>query len=84
MVCFNIDLPSWRQVLELLLREDVSHCKPSRLRTFLGFDLRLVRLILVSVFCSSPGPSGQFQIGAFVPISMFVSILLLGFPCHLL
>ena len=49
-MCFNIDLPSWRLVLELFLREDVSHCKALLLRTFLGFDLRLVRLVLVSVF----------------------------------
>ena len=48
----NIDLPSWRLVLELFLREDVSHCKALLLRTFLGFDLCLVRLILVSVFRS--------------------------------
>ena len=27
-----------------------------------GFDLRLVRLVLDSVFRSSPGPSGQFRI----------------------
>ena len=52
MMCFNIDLPSWRPVLELFLREDVSHCKALLLRTFLGFDLRLVRLVLVSVFRS--------------------------------
>ena len=52
LMCFNIDLPSWRPVLELFLREDVSHCKALLLRTFLGFDLRLVRLVLVSVFRS--------------------------------
>ena len=46
--------------LELFCREDVSHCKALLLRTFLGFDLHLVRL--VSVFRCSPGPSGQFQI----------------------
>ena len=49
-MCFNIDLPSWRLVLELFLREDVPHCKALLLRTFLGFDLHLVRLVLVSVF----------------------------------
>ena len=46
MMCFNIDLSSWRLDLELFLREDVSHCKALLLRTFLGFDLRLVRLVL--------------------------------------
>ena len=83
-MCLNTDLPSWRLVLELFLREDVSHCKAFLLRAFLGFHLRLVRLVLDSVFRSTPGPSGQFQIGAFVTISMFVSILIVGFPCHLL
>ena len=34
------------------LREDVCHCKALLLRTFLGFDLRLVRLVVVSVFRS--------------------------------
>ena len=53
------DVLQHRFVLELFLREDVSHCGALLLRTFLGFDLRLVRL--VSVFRSSPGPSGQFQ-----------------------
>ena len=53
-MCFSIDL--------LFLREDVSHCKALLLRTFLGFDLRLVRLVLDSVVRSSPGASGQFQI----------------------
>ena len=52
MMCLNIDLSSWRLVLELFLREDVSHCKALLLRTFLGLDLRLVRLVLVSVFRS--------------------------------
>ena len=52
MMCFNMDLPSWRLVLELFLREHVSHCNALLLRTFLGFDLRLVRLVLVSVFRS--------------------------------
>ena len=61
-MCFNIDLSSWRLVLEFFLREDVSHCKALLLRTFLGFDLRLVRLILVSVFCSSPGPLVNFRL----------------------
>ena len=46
--------------LELFRREDVSRCKDLLLRTFLGFDLHLVRL--VSVCRYSPGPSGQFQI----------------------
>ena len=52
MMCFNTDLLSWRPVLELFLREDVSHCEASLLRTFLGFDLRPVRLVLVLVFRS--------------------------------
>ena len=52
MMCFNIDMSSWRLVLELFLREDVSHCRALLLRIFLGFDLRLVRLVLVSVFRS--------------------------------
>ena len=52
MVCFNVDLPSWRLVLGLFLREDVSRCEALLLLTFLGFDLRLVRLVLVSVFRS--------------------------------
>ena len=51
MVCFNMDLPSWRLVLELSLREDVSHCR-ALFRTFLGLDLRIVRLVLISVFRS--------------------------------
>ena len=59
-MCFNKDLSSWRLVLELCLREDVSHCKALLLRFLLGFNLRLGRLILVSVSCA--------------PISMFVSI----------
>ena len=62
MVCFNKDLSSWRLVLELFLREDVSHCKALLLRISLGFDLRLVSLILVSVFCSSPGPPANFRL----------------------
>ena len=41
-MCFNIDLSSWRLVLDLFLRENFSNCKT--LRTFLGLDLRLVRL----------------------------------------
>ena len=49
-MCFNIDLSSWRLVLELLLREDVSHCEGLLLRTSLGFDLRLVRLVLTLCF----------------------------------
>ena len=61
-MCFNMDLSSWRLFLELFLREDVSHCKALRRRILLDFDLHLARLILVSVFCSSPGPSGQVQI----------------------
>ena len=71
MMCFNIDLPSWRLVLELFLLDDVSHCKALLLRTFLGFDLRLVRLILdcVSIF------SWSFRsISDCAPISMFVSM----------
>ena len=40
LMCLNIDLSSWRLVLELFLREDVSHCGALLLRTFLGFDLR--------------------------------------------
>ena len=55
-MCFHMDLPSWKLVLELFLREDVSHCRALLLRTFLGFDPRLVRLVLDSVFRSSPGP----------------------------
>ena len=51
-MCFNKDLSSWRLVLEIFLREDVSHCEALLLRTFLGLDLRLVRLVLVSVFRS--------------------------------
>ena len=62
MMCFNTDLSSWRLVLELFLREDVSHCRASLLRTFLGFDLRLVRLVLDSVFRSSPGPPVNFRL----------------------
>ena len=62
MMCFNTDLSSWRLVLELFLREDVSHCKALRLRILLDFDLRLVRLILVSVFCSFPGPPVNFRL----------------------
>ena len=46
------DLALPHDVLELFLREDVSHCKALLLRIFLGFDLRLVRLVLVSVFRS--------------------------------
>ena len=56
------DVLQHRLVFELFLREDVYQCKALLLRTFLGFDLRLVRLILDSVFRSSPGPSGQFHI----------------------
>ena len=52
MMRFNIDLSSWRLVLELLLHEDVAYCKALLLRTFLGLDLCLVRLVLVSVFRS--------------------------------
>ena len=52
MMCFNVDLSSWRLVLELFLREDDFHCRALLLRTFLGFRLRLVRLFLVSVFRS--------------------------------
>ena len=80
---FNIDLSSWRLVLELVLREDVSHCEALLLRTFLGLDLRPVRLVLVSVFRSSPGPSGQFQIAhqsqcsfRFTPLRLCVSVVL--------
>ena len=62
MMCLDIDLSSWRLVREPFLREGASHCKALLLRTLLGFDLRLVRLVFVSVFRSSPGPSGQFQI----------------------
>ena len=47
--------------MSFFLREDVSHCKALLLRTFLGFDLRLVRLVLVSVFSLSPGPSGSIK-----------------------
>ena len=49
------DVLQHRLVFKPFLREDVSHCKASLLRTFLGFDLRLVRLVLDSVFRSSPG-----------------------------
>ena len=45
--------------LELFRREDVSLCKDLLLRTFLGFDLHLVRLVSV---CRCSPPSGQFQI----------------------
>ena len=62
MMCFNIDVSSWRLVLELFLREDVSRCEAFPLRILLDFDLRLVRLILVSVFCSSPGPPVNFRL----------------------
>ena len=62
MMCFNKHLSSWRLVLELFLREDVSRCKALLLRILLGFDLRLVRLILDSVFCSSPGPLVNFRL----------------------
>ena len=71
-MCFNIDLPSWRLVLELFLLEDVSHCEALLLRTFLGFDLRLVSLVLDSVFRSPPGPFRSISDCA--ALSMFVSI----------
>ena len=61
MTCFNKDLSSWRLVLELFLREDVSHWKALLLRILLGFDHRLVRLILDSLFCSSPGRPVNFR-----------------------
>ena len=62
MMCFNMDLSSWRLVLELFLREDVPHCGASLLRTSLGFDLRLDRLVLDSVFHSSTGPPVNFRL----------------------
>ena len=62
MMCFNIDLSSWRLILELFLREDVSRGKALLLRILLGFDLRLLRLLLVSVFCSSPGPLANVRL----------------------
>ena len=65
-VVHNLALPhdvlQHRLAFELFLREDVSHCKALLLRTFLGVDRRLLRLVLDSVFHSSPGPSRQFQI----------------------
>ena len=65
------DLPSWRLVFDLFLREDVSRCKALLLRTLLRFDLRLVRLVLVSVFrCLLVLRS----ISHCAPFSMFVSI----------
>ena len=48
--------------LELFLREDVSRCKALLLRSLPGFDLRLIRLILDTVFCSSPGPLVNFRL----------------------
>ena len=82
MMCFNIDLPSWRPVLELFLREDVSSLQSitsPNLSWFRSSPCSSGSRLGVSL---SPGPSGQFQIGPFAPFSMFVSILLLGFPCH--
>ena len=62
MMCFNIDLSSWRLVLELFLREDVSRCEafiayPNHSR----FRSSLVRFFLDSVFRSSPGPLDRFR-----------------------
>ena len=68
----HTDLPSWRLVLELLLREDVSHSKALHLRTLLFFDVLFVRLVFFSVFHSLLVLPVNF-------ISMFVSILRLGF-----
>ena len=64
MMCFNIDLSSWRFVLEFFLREGVSRCKAILPRTCLGFDLRLVRLVLDSVFHSSLGTPVNFRLRA--------------------
>ena len=61
MMCSDIELSSWRLVRELFLSEDVSHCESLLLRILLGFALRLVRLIVDSVFCSSPGPPVNFR-----------------------
>ena len=49
-------------VLMLFLHEDDPHCTALLLRTFLGFDLRLVRLVLFSVFRSSSGPPVSFRL----------------------
>ena len=62
MLCFNIHLSSWKLVLELFLREEVSHCEALLLRILLGFDLRPVRPNLVSVFCCSPGLLVNFRL----------------------
>ena len=78
-MCFNIDLSSWRLVLELVHREDVSHCNALLLRTFLGFDLRLVRLILVSVFRSSPGLPVNCRLRTNLDVC-FDSLQLVTFP----
>ena len=58
-------------VLELFLRESVSHCEALLLRIFLGLDLRLVCLVLFSVCCSL---LVLRSISDCAPISMFVSI----------
>ena len=62
MMCFNIDLSSWRLVLGLFLREDVSHCKALLLRSqerFRSSPCSFHSRLGVSLFSWS---SGQFQI----------------------
>ena len=56
MMCINIDLSSWRLVLELFFVRMFLTAKQSFSESKTGFDLRLVRLILVSVSRYSPGP----------------------------
>ena len=72
MMSFNIDLPSWRLVLELFLREDVSHAVKhyisesflvSILALFVSFSSRCFALLLVLQSISDRPP-----------INMFVSI----------
>ena len=55
-MCLNMDLSSWRLVLELFLREDVSHCGASLLRIqkkvsiyalFVSFSTLCFALLLV-------------------------------------
>ena len=77
-MCFNIDLPSWRLVLEPFLREDVSHCKASLLRTFLGFDLVRITVfssaivIDVIVHCHTAGALGVKLLKTIVPIIVWL------------
>ena len=81
MMCFNTDLPSWRHVLELFLREDVSHRKAVLLRTVLGeFQIgtnilsRCSCSIVLLVLCKSTRHSSVLS----------SPHVLSGFPRHLL